>query len=105
MPAVEFVVVVLACYRLAQFVPLDDGPAFVFKRLRSHVLNWQAKPGSASLVEFVNCPYCQGVWFAGLLALFVSPRNILEWAVLTAAIAGGQAFLESLSGHGRNLPE
>lgn len=91
----EFVIAVLACYRLSQFVPLDDGPGMAFERLRAWSLTQQARRGGASLAAFIECPYCQGVWLAGLLALFVSPRNILEWAVLTMAIAGGQAFLES----------
>lgn len=96
MQPLEFAVAVLACYRLAQLVPLDDGPLFVFKRLRDWARARQATVWQRSLSEFVQCPYCQGVWYAGALALWIHPGGIADWLVMTLAVAGGQAFLETL---------
>ncbi len=98
----DLLITILACYRLAQFVSLDEGPARVFERLRNWSLSQQAKPGGQSLVAFLECPYCQGVWLAGILALTVAPRNILDWFVMTLAIAGGQAFLQAMGDRQRN---
>ena len=93
----DLLIAILACYRLAQLASLDDGPGFVFRRLREWSLKQQGRAGGASLVEFLECPYCQGVWFAGALALWiVTPRNIIDWLALTCALAGGQAFLQAL---------
>lgn len=92
----KFPLAVLACYRLAQFVSLDTGPGAIFKRLRRWSLTQQARRGGRSLVEFLECPYCQGVWFAGALALWLQPASFLDWFVYSVAVAGGQAFLETL---------
>jgi hypothetical protein len=93
--ALDFLIAVLACYRLAQFLSLDDGPGMIFQRLRQWSLSQQGALWGKSLAEFLECPYCQGVWFAGLLALWiVTPRNIIDWLVLTCALAGAQAFLQ-----------
>ena len=94
---------VLACYRLAQLLPTDDGPGEVFERTREslgrraaraqatgrHALLWR------NLAEFARCPYCIGVWAALLcaaLTLWPSPPGdlFLAWW----GIAGGQTLLE-----------
>lgn len=86
---------VLAVYRVAQLICVDDGPFDVFKRLRSFcgVIAYKYKIFK-TLADLVNCPYCVGVWFALALALLFQAR---PWWLHALAIAGGQAFLQSMS--------
>lgn len=86
---------VLAVYRLAQLVSVDDGPFDVFKRLRAACgqIAYRYKK-MKTLADLVNCPYCTGVWFALALALLFQAR---PWWLHALAIAGGQAFLQSVS--------
>jgi len=94
---------VLACYRLAQLLPTDDGPGEVFKRTREslgrraaraqadgrHVLLWR------NLAEFVRCPYCIGAWAALLCAaLLLWPSTPGDLFLAWWGIAGGQTALE-----------
>jgi hypothetical protein len=50
-----------------------------------------------SVAEVINCPFCVGVWIALPLAVSINP--FVEWktVLLWGAIAGGQAWLESMS--------
>ena len=94
---------VLACYRLAQLLPTDDGPGEVFKRTREslgrraaraqgsgrHVLLWR------NLAEFARCPYCIGAWAALLCAaLLLWPSTPGDLFLAWWGIAGGQTALE-----------
>jgi len=97
---IRYVLAALACYRLSQLVALDDGPFFVFQRLR----DWSerisiGKSGDhlyASLRELLMCPYCLGVWFAAVtLALSTTPWGQIINAWL--GIAGAQALLEGFN--------
>ena len=97
-PILGLVLAVLACYRLSQLVAIDDGPLDIFLKFRTLVgvydydESGRAKSGFARLV---GCPYCLGIWFALPLALILNYENvILAWL----GIAGGQAFLEAMTG-------
>lgn len=91
----RLLLVVLTCYRLARMIALDDGPFFIFKRLRylikdkayleadknaklmfsintpdgeiddRHFGKWH------NLAEGITCPYCVGVWLSIPLFFFV----------------------------------
>lgn len=88
---VRILLAAFATYRLAQFLPLDDGPFHVFLWVRIHVT-----PGS-SLDTFVNCPYCQGVWFAALCAaLVLLPTAAGNAALCALGLAGMQARLQGV---------
>lgn len=103
--SISLVLAVLATYRLAQMVALDDGPLDVFATLRgltAYSHNGKERTGLAweSLSKLVNCPYCLGVWFGALTTLLVafSVRlgfwtGILFWL----ATAGGQCALQALT--------
>jgi hypothetical protein len=117
----DFVLMILAAYRLAQLVSKDDGPFDVIKNVRQHARSRKAYYRGAmtngSLLEgerfianrlfllwhnalnWMECPYCNGVWFAALcLFLLLSPvRPIGFWLVAWLAIAGGQSFLQEVT--------
>lgn len=87
---------ILAVYRLAQLIALDDGPYQVFDRLR----HWAGMKAGVdgfwyNLSEFIHCPFCLGVWFSLLmLPLWIWPTLVGDILLLWWGAAGGQAFLE-----------
>jgi len=98
-----FIILSLACYRLAQLIADDDGPLSVFGRIRRFVddrakdeqdrnsrsLIWQ------SISDGINCHYCVGIWVAIVLAVVY---NGIQWSILVYifAIAGLQSWLEGM---------
>lgn len=105
---------VMTCYRLARLIARDDGPLFLFKRVRywvkdkawieadladnisigveviedRHYGKWH------SLAEGLDCPYCLGVWFSIPLLLFVIyPMTLTDLFMLLMTISGVQAWL------------
>lgn len=85
---------VLAVYRPARMIALEDGPGNVFQDLRGSLLK-----APAWVQKGISCPLCIGFWLA------VLPAAILVWCLalplwsffgLWAAVAGGQAFLWDL---------
>lgn len=99
---VRIILAILAVYRLSELVALDTGPYDIFDKFR-RMLGRKASSGSSTwktLADLVNCPFCCGIWFSiffTVLILFPTlPGDIF---ILFLAIAGGQTFLESLSGN------
>lgn len=99
----RLILAILATYRLAQLVVFDDGPLFIFARLRE----WSDREAvieqddgikrglMSSLADGLHCPYCVGVWAAGLCAILVTfPTKMGDIFLTCLAIAGGQAILE-----------
>lgn len=85
-----FVLAVLACFRGAQLIALDDGWDDCLLKFRI----WCAKQNK-SFSKLVSCPYCVGIWLALPLAFWCIDIGLgifLVWF----AIAGGQAFLQGL---------
>ena len=95
----ELVVASLACYRVAQLLVFDEGPFCLFDRLRIRAgcydYGEDSKP-QTGLGRFLSCPYCVGLWIAIPLTLILFPETITDFIVGWLAIAGGQAFLETI---------
>lgn len=95
-----FILAVFACFRLAELIAIDDGPddrlLWLRAKLGAFDLGDDGRP-ETSIGRGIICPYCIGVWLAFFAALIIAPfdwRLILYWL----AIAGGQAFLQSIGG-------
>lgn len=76
----------LAVYRAARMVAEEDGPAFVFKRLRDHLDDPQS-----SLSVGIRCFYCISFWLAlpaALLLMLVEGWNAWLWPLWWLGIAG-----------------
>ena len=97
-----FILAVLATYRMALLLPDDDGPFFVFKRLRSFTatksMNENDEFGFWAMVdEGINCAYCMGLYAAILAGVVVLWNNYYgNLFLLILALAGGQAFMQSI---------
>lgn len=118
----RLILAILSCYRLARLIARDDGPFFLFKRVRywtkdrawleAHYSNNTItdKPQSSNpadyqiadrhygkwhtLAEALDCPYCCGVWLSIPLFLFVIyPMTVSDLFMLLMAISGAQAWL------------
>lgn len=104
MAFISFLTAILATYRLARLLPYDDGPFFVFGRIRDYIEQKAMEEGNrlgrwANLYAFVTCPYCCGLYAAFFVAALVFWNNFYgNLFILILAIAGGQSFLQSLGG-------
>ena len=91
----EFVILILACYRLAQLIAIDEGPGGICLRLRILLGAYDTKADGEPISNIgrgIKCAYCVGVWFALPLA-FLATGFSWQLFVYWFAIAGGQAFL------------
>jgi len=101
--SLEAVVIVgLAVYRLAQLLVYDDGPGEIVLRLRAwagvYTLGENGKPTS-KWGQFLECPYCVGVWAAlVLLPLWYWGGIVGQVFVALWAAAGLAAALETVAG-------
>jgi hypothetical protein len=102
----EFLVLVLICYRLAQLLAIDEGPAItqiseygIFHEMRVRLGAYDYGSNGEAITNLGRgaiCPHCWGIWIALPLAFIMSG---LYWHVVFfwLAIAGGQSFLWSVS--------
>ncbi len=116
----RFVLAVFTCYRLARLVALDDGPGFVFKRIRYWVkdkawLEADREDGINrvgvgeieiddrhfgkwhNLAEGITCPFCIGIYASVLVfPMLVWPTYYGDLFLLLVSLSGAQAFLQTL---------
>jgi hypothetical protein len=97
----RLVLAAFAVYRVAELLSIDDGPYHLFARWRLWLGRKSAdKPYLGTwhnLAELFQCPYCIGVWLAGLAVIPVFfPSTLTDFVLALLAISGLQAFLETL---------
>jgi hypothetical protein len=112
---------ILACYRLAILITLDEGPFGIILKARTRLGAYDYGPNGearTNLGRGITCPRCIGMWVAIPLALYLADLRLVtasvawgDWAMAipyatglhwyTAlwwlAIAGGSSFLWSLN--------
>lgn len=89
-----FTVAAFATHRLALLVSKEDGPAFIFRKLR------RLPPPKSSAKEGLACPWCVSVWMSAAVTTFLWWRGFvpgIDWAlywlaISSAAIAINQTF-------------
>lgn len=109
----------LTCYRLARMIAQDDGPFFLFKRIRywakdkawfeaenARMINRTVIPIEISdrhfgrwhnLAEGISCAYCVGVWLSlPLFIMWLYPSYQGDLFLVLMSISGVQAFLQSV---------
>lgn len=102
MAIVTFIIAILATYRMALLLPEDDGPFFIFMRIRTFVANKTMVENDPAgfwymLYEGINCPYCMGLYAAILSGALVAWNNYYgNLFLLIFAIAGGQSVLQNM---------
>ena len=85
----NFVVAVLATWRLTHLLAAEDGPADLVVRFRKLL-------GDSFVGRMMDCFYCLSMWIAMAGALFIT-RRPLEWLMSWLALSGGACLLERLT--------
>ncbi len=98
----KMLMLVFATYRLARLFPEDDGPFFVFTRLRSFVATKMVEENEAlgrwnNAHEGINCVHCCGIYAAILVTMLIlKPTKFSNIFLTIFALAGGQSFLQRM---------
>ena len=118
----RFILAVFTCYRLARMLALDDGPFFIFKRMRYWVKDKAYYEAAANtgisdkvesldhwvindrwfgkwhnLAEGITCPFCVGIWLSlPLFTLLLWPTYYGDLFLMLVGLSGMQAFLQTL---------
>lgn len=86
----HFLIAVLAVFRLSLLLSKEDGPAWMFRKLRRSV------PASSSAKKGISCIYCTSVWFAIPVSLYITAKMVCpvvpDWLILC-----GDTFLLMLA--------
>ena|ERR1051325_7779340 len=86
------IIAVFATFRVAKMIAEEDGPAFIFKRLRDRFTN-----DKSSLAIGIRCPLCVGFWVAALISFYLVWLGVITltlWPVVWLAVAGAQVKLD-----------
>ena len=84
---------ILAAYRVARMLALEDGPLDVFAHLRARLDPEQ----TTWLGRGVNCPLCIGFWVSLIFAAMLPFADWQTFIITWLAIAGGQTFLHEVA--------
>ena len=85
-----FLAACLACFRLTRLITDDDGPGYIFRKLR------RLPPARSSAREGLACPFCVSFYFAALITgflVFAGAASGLWAPLLGASIWGGSVLL------------
>ena len=85
----NFILAVLATWRLTHLLAEEDGPADIIVRFRSLL-------GNSLAGKMMDCFYCLSFWIAAPAALFVA-RRPLEWLMNWLALSAGACLLERIT--------
>lgn len=69
-----FIIAALAIYRAGRMIAEEDGPAFVFKRLRDAHTN-----DKRAFDVGIRCVYCIGVWAALVVVVMLCTFGGWDW--------------------------
>lgn len=83
-PLGDFVLIVLATFRLIRLVSYDIITAFLRDWLSAH----DKATFFGTLGALVNCPWCAGLWFAFFVTFFYFANPLAWFLILILAIAG-----------------
>lgn len=90
-----FLAAVLATYRLSLLVSKEDGPYWIFSKIR------RLPPAKSSTREGLSCPLCTSVYASALVASFfvwLGYAPVHEWPLWWLSASGGAVLLHLLDG-------
>src|SRR5262245_45498938 len=87
-PWFQFVLGLLATWRVAHLLAYEDGPWDLLVRLRGGL-------GDGALGRLVDCFQCVSLWVAAPIALVVG-RGALEWGLAWLGLSGGACLLDRI---------
>lgn len=98
----KLIILILACYRLAQLISIDDGPFDILLKTRIKLGAYDYdKTGKVktSLGRGLSCPHCVGIWVSVgvvLYAVGIGWYTLDLLPILVIAVAGCQSFLQEI---------
>lgn len=81
-----FIIAALSIYRASRMVAEEDGPAFVFKKLRGRYTNQHS-----AVAVGIRCFYCMSWWIAGGVTLYLVASGDItfwQWPLMWGGTAG-----------------
>lgn len=94
---IYWILAILASYRVARMIALEDGAFDVFTNIRGKLESWNSEHW---ITRGLNCPLCIGFWaslaFALVLAHQDSAMGRSEILLAWLGIAGAQTILHLL---------
>lgn len=98
MTGIELVVLALATYRLTRLIYKDDIADPIRLRIEGEQFN-SDHPKRAAVAEWlhllITCPYCVGVWAAGVLILLLAVPFV-NFFVYLLAVAGAASLIQEV---------
>lgn len=91
-PLFDFVLLVLATFRLTRLFVYDSITAFI----RGWFFGAQKHTLLGTLNTLINCPWCTGLWFGLLISYFYFITPYAWFFILFLAIAGLGTFVQIL---------
>jgi hypothetical protein len=85
----QFLLCVLAVWRITHFFVAEDGPWDIVIKIR-------AKLGDSVAGQIMDCFYCASIWIS-IPFCFVLTNNILNILILLFALSGAAALLEQFT--------
>ncbi len=101
---IPFTFASLAVYRMAHLLVYDDGPFYIFKRLRLFFARRANMSRNElgiwnNLYDGITCPYCCGLYAAVICGILISfPTIYGSIFILIFAIAGAQSLIQRYTG-------
>lgn len=92
---IELVLCAFAVFRFAELLAIDDITLPLREKLGVYDLGENGKP-KTFIGQLFSCSYCLGVWLSFPCALWFD--HTLTMPLTWFAIAGGQAFLQTIGG-------
>lgn len=86
MSAFDYLILALAVWRVSHLISREDGPFYIFKRLRNRL----------PLGGLTACIYCLSVWIAA--ALYLLWFTAFQPVILIFALSAGALMLGSYTG-------
>lgn len=83
-PLGDFLLIVLATFRLIRLVSYDIITAFI----RDYLGKFEKGTFLGTLGALVNCPWCSGLWFAFFVTFFYFAHPLSWFLIVILAIAG-----------------
>ena len=96
----QFLIAVLAVWRISHMLVAEDGPLDVFAKLRNISgirYNELSIPyGTNFISSLLSCVYCTSVWIAFIIAALDNPVKLRTWFLRALALSSGAIFINEV---------
>lgn len=93
----SFVILALVTWRVSSLLVNEDGPFYVFERIRARVgVQNHTVDNQRFLAQVLSCLWCCSIWVGAFwtLLLFLLPQSI--WLAIPFALSAGTIFLAKM---------